>query len=68
MRPPPEVRLRRLFISLWEVGQGDKVIVALGLGCLVSQANLTTTLDRRIRDRIPPHALACRLLVPMLAI
>ena len=68
MRPSIEVRLRRLFISLWEVGPGDKVIVALVLGCLVSQANLTTTLDRRIRARLPPNALACRLSVPMLAI
>ena len=68
MRPSTEVRLRRLFISLWEVGQGDKVIVALVLGCLVSQANLTTSLDRRTRDRLLPCALACRLSVPMLAI
>ena len=68
MRPSTEVRLRRLFISLWEVGQGDKVIVALVLGSLVSQANLTTSMDRRTRDRLPPCAFACRLLVPMLAI
>ena len=68
MRPSTEVRLRRLFISLWEVGQGDKAIVALVLGSLISQANLTTSMDRRTRDRSPPRALACRLLVPMLAI
>ena len=68
MRPSTEVRLRRLFISLWEVGQGDKAIVALVLGSLVSQANLITSMDRRTRDRLPTHALACRLSVPMLAI
>ena len=56
MRPPIDVRLRRLFKRLWEVGQGDKVIVALVLGCLVSQANLTASMDRRIRDR--PAAMA----------
>ena len=68
MRPSTEVRLRRLFISLWEVGQGDKVIVALVLGCPVSQANLTASMDRRTRDRQPQLAPACRLSVPMLAI
>ena len=68
MRPSIEVRLRRLFFSLWEVGPGDSAIVALVLGSLISPANLTTSMDRRIRDRLPPAALACRLLVPMLAI
>ena len=42
MRPSIEVRLRRLFFSLWEVGPGDTAIVALVLGSVLSPANLTT--------------------------
>ena len=68
MRPPIDVRLRRLFKRLWEVGPGDSAVVALVLGSLISPANLTTSMNRRIRDRFPQYAFACRLSVPMLAI
>ena len=63
MRPPNDVRLRRLFINLWEGGQGELVIMPLAVGYLISQANLLTSLNRTAHLRPP-----CRLSVPMLAI
>ena len=49
-----------------EFGQGGQLVALLRR--LPTQAELPESMHRRIRDRLPPHAFACRLLVPMLAI